>query len=187
MNIELQMRANGQWEDEVKVEEDEVEAREKLDSGWEEMEGWQRGWKNGASKKGEVVVLRSVRMSASPHLSGEAAHRLYLSVTVLVYASLWGRGKGRRVVGVCTVGFGGLVWKWGNFENKCSALFITKWVTLPFIMLLFFPRIQLFSFQIIFSLLLVLRLFVERLFSWLCSVLSQWALKFDWNNYFHIL
>lgn len=45
-------------------------------------------------KKEGAVVLRSVWMSAFP-LSGEGAHRLSVSVTPLVYASLSRRGKGR--------------------------------------------------------------------------------------------
>lgn len=43
--------------------------------------------KRASEKGGEVVVLRSVRMSAFP-LSGEGYHRLSMSVTPLVYASL---------------------------------------------------------------------------------------------------
>lgn len=56
-------------------------------------EGWRRREKSEQAKRGEVVVLRSVRMSAFP-LSGEGYHRLSVSVTPLVYASLRGRGKG---------------------------------------------------------------------------------------------
>lgn len=58
-------------------------------------EGWRRrGEKKASKQRGEVVVLRSVRMSAFP-LSGEGYHRLSMSVTPLVYSSLRGRGKGR--------------------------------------------------------------------------------------------
>ncbi len=53
-----------------------------------------------SKQRGEDVVLGSVRMSAFP-LSGEGDHRLSMSVTPVVYASLPGRGKGRWVVGVC--------------------------------------------------------------------------------------
>lgn len=49
---------------------------------------------NAGEEREEVVVLRSVRMSAFP-LSGDGAHRLCMSVTPLIYASLQGRGKGR--------------------------------------------------------------------------------------------
>lgn len=54
----------------------------------------EREKKASKQKGGEVVVLRSVRMSAFP-LSGEGYHRLSVSVTPLVYVSLRGRGKGR--------------------------------------------------------------------------------------------
>ena len=43
--------------------------------------------KSEQAKRGEVVVLRSGRMSEFP-LSGEGDHRLSVSVTPLVYASL---------------------------------------------------------------------------------------------------
>lgn len=52
----------------------------------------ERERENERAKRGEVVVLRSVRMSAFP-LSGEGYHRLSMSVTPLVYALLGGRGK----------------------------------------------------------------------------------------------
>lgn len=57
-------------------------------------DGEGEGKKASKQKGGEVVVLRSVRMSAFP-LSGEGYHRLSVSVTPLVYVSLRGRGKGR--------------------------------------------------------------------------------------------
>lgn len=89
-----------------------------------------------ASARGEVVVLRSVRMSAFP-LSGEGDHRLSMSVTPLVYASLRGRGKGCRVIGVYVCCWGGSYENGGNLEKECNALFIIEFVTLPFISLFF--------------------------------------------------
>lgn len=56
---------------------------------------WRGGWRRREREQVKVVVvLRSVRMSAFP-LPGEWYHRLSMSVTPVVYASLRGRGSGR--------------------------------------------------------------------------------------------
>ena len=87
----LFMRCVEAWRERERESERERGQREVESQGERRRRG--RGKKQ-ASKRGEVVVLRSGRMSAFP-LSGEGDHRLSVSVTPLVYASLRGRGKGR--------------------------------------------------------------------------------------------